>query len=196
LGEFAPLYVLYFCIILLLPISDALFSRRARQINRKNHILDPKSSKSLKVLWLSIALGLLVAVLGQKCSMCQIVLRKWIIVSFSILLMLGGLILRWIAIITLGRSFSSNIQILDEHQLVRKCLYRYIRHPAYTGMVIFLFGWGLTFENWIGLLSMFLFPLGALLYRIRIEENLLKSHFGEIYNEYVRKTRALIPFVF
>jgi protein-S-isoprenylcysteine O-methyltransferase len=110
--------------------------------------------------------------------------------------MLGGLILRWIAIITLDRSFSSHIEIMEDHQLVTGGLYRYIRHPAYTGMILFFFGWGLTFETWIGLLALFLLPLGALLYRIRIEENILKLHFGEIYHEYARKTRTLIPFLF
>ena len=147
-------------------------------------------------MWLSLALALVISVLGQRYEGSQIVMSKWIFVTMSIIIMFGGLILRWTAILTLGRSFSHRIEIYDDQKFVRKGPYRYIRHPAYTGLVLFFIGWGITFENWISILAMFLLPLVALIYRVRIEEKLLRKHFGAVYDEYKGSTHALIPFVY
>jgi protein-S-isoprenylcysteine O-methyltransferase len=51
----------------------------------------------------------------------------------GLVLMLAGIALRWRAITTLGRYLTGTVRILKEHRLIRCGLYRYVRHPAYTG---------------------------------------------------------------
>ena len=70
-----------------------------------------------------------------------------------------------------------------------------IRHPSYLGLLVNSFGWALAFRSGVGvLLTVILIPL--LLARIRSEEALLLSQFGNEYGEYRRRTSRLIPGVF
>ncbi|MGH9879816.1 MAG: isoprenylcysteine carboxylmethyltransferase family protein, partial [Pyrinomonadaceae bacterium] len=56
----------------------------------------------------------------------------YILTSFSgILLMLFGTALRWIAIRTLRDYFTVNVTIFEDHRIVKRGLYKYLRHPSY-----------------------------------------------------------------
>jgi protein-S-isoprenylcysteine O-methyltransferase Ste14 len=104
-----------------------------------------------------------------------------------------GLGIRWTAIYTLGKAFSANVAIHSTQTLNRSGLFRYMRHPSYTGMVLIFLAVGLNTRNWLGLAIIFLAPLAALLYRIHVEEAALTGAFGEQYVEYSRTTKRLIP---
>ena len=73
--------------------------------------------------------------------------------------------------------------------------YRLIRHPSYTGLLITLLGLGFIYANWLSLLVLMGCSLLGLSYRIHVEEHVLKAHLGERYQEYMRRTKRLIPFV-
>jgi protein-S-isoprenylcysteine O-methyltransferase len=114
----------------------------------------------------------------------------------GIALMLCGTGLRWAAIRTLKRYFTVTVTILENHQVVRDGLYGRLRHPSYTGLLLRYFGFGLSFSNWISLSLIFLPMLGAVFYRIRVEEAALEEAFGGEYAEYARTTKRLIPGVY
>ena len=111
------------------------------------------------------------------------------------LAILGGIVLRCAAIVTLGRSFTPNIEVSEDQKIVTSGLYRYMRHPAYTGLLMILLGWGFTFESWVAVAGVFGFPLAAFVHRMGIEEAALQKAFGDTYTEYKSKTKALIPFI-
>jgi len=114
----------------------------------------------------------------------------------TLVILISGLALRWIAVISLGKSFSSNVAI-HETQTVRKTgLYRWMRHPSYTGLLLCLFAVGAHTRNWISLLVIFIPTLGALLYRIQVEEVALREAFGQEYVVYSQKTSRLIPGIY
>ena len=54
----------------------------------------------------------------------------------SVGLMIAGLVVRWTAILSLGKAFSVNVAIRDGQTLYRSGLYRVVRHPSYSGMLI------------------------------------------------------------
>jgi protein-S-isoprenylcysteine O-methyltransferase len=114
----------------------------------------------------------------------------------GIVVMLLGTALRWTAIRTLRNYFTVNVTILENHQIVRRGLYRYLRHPSYTGLLLRYFGFGLGLGNWLSVIFIFVPLLGAVLYRIRIEENALRQAFGRQYEEYARDTARLIPKIY
>ena len=72
--------------------------------------------------------------------------------------------------------------------------YRYVRHPAYTGQLLALFGFGLSLGNWAGLLAMILLPAGGFAYRIAVE-TALRSDLGQPYEKYMSRTWRLIPYL-
>ena len=114
---------------------------------------------------------------------------------FGLILFFAGSILRLAAAFALGHRFSGLVAIQPDHQLKTNGLYRYIRHPSYTGLLVAMIGWVLVFRSAIGLLlNIPLFLL--LLSRMNDEEKFLETHFGGHYRAYREKTRRLIPFVY
>jgi protein-S-isoprenylcysteine O-methyltransferase Ste14 len=106
-----------------------------------------------------------------------------------------GILLRVVARKTLGKYFSSRLRISEEHKLIKNGIYKYIRHPAYLGSLLFSIGVPMLFLSLYGTLLMLgLFPL--FLYRIRIEERMLIEKFGAKYRKYMEKTKKIIPFIY
>ena len=114
----------------------------------------------------------------------------------GLVLMVVGLAVRWISILSLGRSFSVNVAIHSAQTVYRRGLYSVVRHPSYTGMLLIFLAIGVATRNWVSLGVMLLFPTLALLYRIHVEETALTSAFGAEYTEYSRDTKRLIPGIY
>ena len=114
----------------------------------------------------------------------------------GIALIVLGLMVRIVAIATLGKAFSANVAIRSSQALKRSGLYCVVRHPSYLGMEIIFLGLGVGGHNWGGLAVIFALPTAAVLYRIHVEEIALRSAFGADYDDYARTTRRLIPGVY
>jgi protein-S-isoprenylcysteine O-methyltransferase Ste14 len=107
-----------------------------------------------------------------------------------------ALAIRWSAILTLGKSFSSNVAILDSQKLNRSGLYSVVRHPSYLGLEMVFLAIGLHSRNWLSLAIVVLPTTAALLYRIHVEESALIGAFGEEYIDYSKSTKRLVPGVY
>jgi protein-S-isoprenylcysteine O-methyltransferase Ste14 len=116
--------------------------------------------------------------------------------TVSLVLLAVGLLVRITAIYTLGRSFTANVSIHATQTLNRSGLFRYVRHPSYTGMLLIFLALGLHLQNWLSLAIVLLPPFAALLYRIHVEEAALTGAFGQQYVEYSRTTQRLVPGVY
>jgi len=106
-----------------------------------------------------------------------------------------GLIIAIIARKTLADNWSSNIELKKNHKLITTGIYKYARHPIYTGISVMGFGAILTLQAVMPILffiSMFVF----FLFKMNKEEALLTKHFPKEYTAYKKKTKALIPFIF
>ena len=78
-------------------------------------------------------------------------------------------------------------------ELVTDGLYRFVRHPQYTGLFLALFGEGVV--HWPTLFSVGLYPLIVFAYYrlARREERRLIEEFGEVYRSYRRHVPMFIP---
>jgi len=114
---------------------------------------------------------------------------------FGLFLFFAGSILRLAAVFALGHRFSGLVAIQPDHQLKTDGLYRYIRHPSYTGLLLSMIGYTLFFRSAIGLILCVLLLL-LLVSRMNDEEQFLETHFGAEYRNYRLSTRRLIPFVY
>lgn len=108
-------------------------------------------------------------------------------------LMAGGLVFRWWAIHVLGRYFTVNVAIADDHRIVRAGPYRWLRHPSYTGALATFLGFGLCQGDMLSLLVVGMPVTCVFLWRIRVEEQVLATAFPVDYPAYVRQTRRLLP---
>lgn len=110
-----------------------------------------------------------------------------------------GLVVAWVgiglrlwAIHTLGRFFRPVVTVSADHAVVRAGPYRWLRHPAYTGVLVGVLGLACS----AGLLGGLFVTLGVTvgtIYRIRVEERMLIDALGEDYRSYAATTWRLIP---
>jgi len=113
--------------------------------------------------------------------------------AVALLVLWAGVALRLWAIRVLGRFFRGVVHIQQDHQVVRDGPYRVLRHPAYTGGLVAVFGLALASDNLLSVVALFGCVLAGVLYRIRVEERVLVSALGEAYTGYAATTFRLVP---
>jgi protein-S-isoprenylcysteine O-methyltransferase Ste14 len=106
-----------------------------------------------------------------------------------------GSVIRLTAVFVLGRRFSGLVAIQPGHKLETGGLYKHVRHPSYTGLLLATIGWMLVFRSTIGLILVLIMFL-LLLNRINNEEKFLEGEFGDEYRGYQKRTWRLLPFVY
>jgi protein-S-isoprenylcysteine O-methyltransferase Ste14 len=116
-----------------------------------------------------------------------------VIFGLGLLLMAGGAFVRQWAVFTLGRFFTVEVRVQPNQTVVDRGPYRWVRHPSYTGMILFLVGVGLALTNWVSLVVLAVVPTAGVLVRIRSEERVLLAALGEPYRAYTAPRRRLFP---
>jgi len=111
----------------------------------------------------------------------------------GIIIIVLGLFLRYWSINILGKYFRTTVEVEESQKIVQKGPYKFIRHPSYSGIILFCIGYGLAVQNWLSLIIAISLPTIALLYRIKIEEEALVKGIGTDYEAYQKKTKKLIP---
>ncbi len=152
--------------------------------------------KSLRHLWLTIIFSIIAGLFMRFTNIGTLPFGRKTAMALGTLLILSGLILRWAAVFTLGRYFTSNVQILENHRFINKGVYRFVRHPAYAGSLLSFLGLGIAFNNGLSLLLIFVPIFFAFKRRITIEEQVLEEHFGQVYRQYKKQTKKIIPFLY
>ena len=117
----------------------------------------------------------------------------WNIAGLTIFIV--GLSISLVAVRTLKSFYCSTLIIRGDHQLITHGVYRILRHPIYSGVLIAVMGPPVYAPSLRGFLVMLLLvPIS--LFRIKMEENMLTKHFGVEYEMYRKTTKKLIPFLY
>ena len=93
---------------------------------------------------------------------------------------------------TLGKEWSSPLQVREQHHLVTTGPYKWVRHPIYSALIGFMTGIALITANWFlfAFLAVSIVDLGL---RIPREEQMMIDEFGDEYIEYMQRTGRLLP---
>lgn len=93
------------------------------------------------------------------------------------------------------RSDSSNYKFENTTTLVKEGIYKRIRHPMYSSLLLLSFG---TLLKNISLAAIMLSIVNVLflILTAKAEEKEDVKFFGESYHEYVKETKMFIPFIF
>jgi len=150
--------------------------------------------RSLLVIWAGGWIGGFAAgILAKHASALDLPFHRTLWIAVGVAIAWCGIALRLWAIGTLGRYFKPIVHLQQDHHVVRSGPYKVLRHPAYTGLLLALFGISLTFANIASIAVFNCCIVAAILYRIRVEERTLLDGLGDEYAEYRRHTRRLIP---
>jgi protein-S-isoprenylcysteine O-methyltransferase Ste14 len=150
---------------------------------------------SIRIIWITIILSVtagVFAAIKTNIPLVETNLLKYI----GLILIIAGVVVRFTAIRTLGKFFTVNLAIDNEHSLIDTGFYKYIRHPSYTGSLLSFLGLAVYFNNWICLPVILVPIITVFIFRINIEEKLLIQQPGLNYSEYIKRTKRLIPFVY
>ena len=113
----------------------------------------------------------------------------WICAAIILL----GLAFTWWARIQLGRNWSAEISKKEEHQIIEKGPYAFVRHPIYTGLLLAILATLAAKGTLLGIMGAVLLTLGFWM-KARFEEKFLERELdGVAYADYRRRVPMLIP---
>jgi protein-S-isoprenylcysteine O-methyltransferase Ste14 len=165
-----------------------------RQKN-KTKIVNVEDKGSLRVLYISISSGYFAAFLIAATKIGRI--YYWdLFFILGLFIILVGLVIRITSIYTLKHHFTYSVARIDNHELVKKGLYKFIRHPGYLGQLLIFTGLAISLSNWLSVFLMLIFTLAGYIYRIKIEEQFMITQMGIIYSDYMLRTKKLIPKIY
>jgi protein-S-isoprenylcysteine O-methyltransferase Ste14 len=94
----------------------------------------------------------------------------------------------------IGRNWSSDITLKEDHELMRSGPYGIVRHPIYSGLSLAILGTAIAIGEVRGLVALAL-AVAAWRHKANQEERLMVEQFGTAYASYRREVKGLIPFV-
>lgn len=172
-------------------VSEVILNRFLRGNNTDQQ---QKDKGSLSAMWLIIIASTVGA--GFVSHLTSFSIDGSNIRFAGLLIILAGMILRFIAISQLGRLFTVMVTIREGHHIKKDGLYRYLRHPSYAGSLLSFVGYGLSMNNWLGLIVAFVPVFLVFVYRMNIEERVLLSQFNGEYADYMKTTKRIIPWIY
>jgi protein-S-isoprenylcysteine O-methyltransferase Ste14 len=105
-----------------------------------------------------------------------------------------GLVIALLGLITLGHNLSPYPKPRMEAELVESGIYSIVRHPIYSGIILFAFGWGLAWSSILAVagsvIFFFFFDLKS-----RREERWLETKFAD-YARYKKRVKKIVQFIY
>ncbi len=95
----------------------------------------------------------------------------------------------------LGSNWSRAVTIKQGHELITTGPYAVVRHPIYTGILTGFLGTAIALSQVRGIIG-FVLVLLVFWAKFRMEEEWMRSQFGDTYATYVHQTAALVPYLF
>jgi len=104
-------------------------------------------------------------------------------------------VLMWTAIPNLGRQFRIQAGLYEDHQLVRRGPYSVVRHPIYASILALMLATGVLVSQWLWLILGLALCVAGNEVRVRTEDRLLESRFGDEFRGYRKKVPAYVPLI-
>ena len=182
---FATTYIVWF-------LSEIIYSLALQSKNNNKKSAD---KGSLLLIWMIIILGIFLSIIIAANFHASISSHLWLSQA-GLFLVWVGVLLRLLVVISLGKFFTVNVTIKEDHKLKKDGFYKFLRHPSYFMSLLSFIGFGISLNNWISLTFITIAILFAYGYRISVEERALIDQFGREYLEYKKTTKGLIPFIY
>ena len=186
-----PIYI-YLQLLFFITELALLIFKRSKKASVKNN----KDRRSLLILWVTIALCMSIGPYSAAAYSIWIIPDYPLVFTIGIIVFAIGFIIRWMAVYQLGKMFTVDVAIVDEHTLKTSGLYRIIRHPSYLGLILIIMGLAICLDSGLTFLIMTIPTFLAINHRINVEEKALIKEFGEQYTDYKTRVSKLIPGIY
>jgi|SRR6185503_941637 len=151
--------------------------------------------RSLLFLWITIPACLTLAgfISGYRLGPAT---TDDVVIKIGLAMAIVGFAIRWTAIFALGKFFTVDVEISEQHKLKTEGIYKMVRHPSYLGLILIVIALGLCMENLVSLAVVVVPIFIAMNYRITVEEKALTDAFGTQYTAYSETTARIIPWIY
>jgi len=151
--------------------------------------------RSLLYLWITIPAVLTLSGFITHYNIGPI-LDSNVLQDIGLTIIVIGFIIRWIAVVQLGRLFTVDVAISATHSLKTEGLYKVVRHPSYLGLMLIITGLALCMPSLVWMAVTIIAVFIAMNYRMKVEEQALTEEFGSQYLDYSKKVSKIIPRVY
>lgn len=93
----------------------------------------------------------------------------------------------------LGTNWSITLEVRERHQLITDGVYRSVRHPMYSALLLYSLGQAILLPNWIAGPSYLAAMTLLFACRVGPEERMMHEEFGDEYAAYCTRTKRLVP---
>jgi protein-S-isoprenylcysteine O-methyltransferase Ste14 len=114
------------------------------------------------------------------------------IAVLGMLMTLAGVLFACWARVVLGTNWSGVVQVKQDHELIERGPYAWVRHPIYTGLLMAFLGTAVAIGELRGFLAVAIVAV-SFWRKLRLEERWMGEEFGEVYADYMRRVKALVP---
>jgi len=183
--------------VIILLASIAMVAIRAPHGKRSHGIPVVRSRKGkleivlLTIAWLAFFLPL-IWIATPVLASADYTLRPVPLLTGVVCLTLG-LRLFQLSHADLGANWSITLDVREKHTLVTQGVYRRVRHPMYTALLLYSVGQALVLPNYVAGPSYGVTIALLVALRIGPEERMMLEEFGKDYQEYMAQTKRLVP---
>lgn len=183
---------IYFVAILVEMVIRAPLNRKRKQLKMSERRVTTQEKILLGLLFLGMFFVPIAYAATDWLDFADYSLPDWA-GWLGVFLIAGAILVFWRAHADLGLNWSPTLEIREQHELVTRGIYGYIRHPMYASQWLWVIAQPLLLQNWIaGLINLAVFiPFYFL--RVRDEERLMLEQFGEQYRSYMQSVGAVLP---
>jgi len=172
-------------------ISEIVLNRMLRSKSTDKQNAD---KNTLTIIWVTVVVAVMLAVFISM-NVYFPISKNPQVKYIGLAIIYIGILLRLASIVGLGRFFTVDVTIREDHKLKTDGLYKFLRHPSYFASLLTFVGFGISLNNWLSLILVTAAVIVVFRMRINIEEKILIEQFGDEYRAYRKRVKGLIPFV-
>jgi len=165
--------------------------RRSRRVKVAKSYKTPLETGLLVLAWVGFFVPL-IWIASPAFSFAEYPLRAGPLVA-GVACSVIGLWLFYRSHTELGTNWSITLEVREQHRLVTRGVYRRIRHPMSSALVLYSVGQALVIPNWVAGPSNLIAFAVVFALRVRAEERMLIDEFGAEYAAYSARTKRLVP---
>ena len=165
--------------------------RRSRSVRVAKSHKTPLETGLLVLAWIAFFVPL-IWVPSPAFSFAEYPLRSGPLI-LGVMCFVIGLWLFYRSHADLGTNWSITLEVREQHRLITQGVYRRIRHPMSSALVLYAVAHALVIPNWVAGPSNLVAFAVLFALRVRPEERMMLEQFGDEYTAYMARTKRLVP---
>lgn len=165
-------------------------------IIRRSRRTTTADAKSFQVIVVGMWIAFFAAFPIAWVPMLQFRTHRVFTFFLGVAVLLFGSLLRRHCWRMLGESFTGDVRVRPDQQVVTRGAYAIVRHPSYTAGILLNTGVGIALGSWASALLLAVTSFAVYHYRMAVEERALLAAIGEPYRAFMSTRKRLIPFVY